>query len=630
MTLEGPNINPIAASIFIPEARPLHSEQSQATQMANAMLVGGNNHMAPVISQPGSNSQTVGEQQGRASSGTGGIGSSSSRSLDMVFERGVERGAAIPASAYKTAIKLCFLAGLVLSISLLTAILLPLLPLILVLKKIASIANRNSDIERYFIRLFTTIANKFNLPSLLAQLRPLVEASSRNRRNQSPSIRGSSNSFSNLAFAPFPPRRRALQVERSQISSEPKQLLLRLMKEGWKPGFGFPFVQFTRQNRNEEGMDAGGLRRELVAELCRNAFGKAATTESSESPPSPPLPSGNEAEATEPPAQLEASSVDQAASAPSSPQHPPHSYLSTDKDQFPIMDDHPDTATAYQALGQLWALCYSDPLSKMKIGNIFPVDVSIALYTCITQSGQQNPTSDQWFLENSLRLKLKPIDHAVFLKLIDPSQPAPKLTPEQLATANLYVEAESPAEFKKPEIRQKLYEVLLAEAKADKRLQALSLIADSMKSNLDRATWDKICQSGAMTMKNDLEGELTPELFVSKLKLFECSQNPKNIGILNLLKEWINQEETSKEDLAGLAQAITGRPVLGGEEIKVKVVPSQRNSALPVDPNSIPVPVTHTCFMQIDIEDDMKTLATLDAKLRILIREGVASGFLLG
>ena len=367
-----------------------------------------------------------------------------------------------------------------------------------------------------------------------------------------------SNSFVDLT---------SMRIDVEKLTTEP-QVLLCALGQYLLNNQPFPTVKYYLNNDRSTAIDAGGVRRDFMTRLCENIFKKVLSEDEK------------------------------------------GKFLKRDDEMVPIsiVGDEAEK-NAYKTLGSVLALCYADD-SFFKTGPLFDENV----YGCLIGPG--DPGSDPWFLNNLLKGKLPP---SLISFLISQEGTIPEFTQQALETLTYFV-TDNPSPFTQEYVEahlEILRESLLEVAKRDRKLLAISWMAQEMKKRLDPQLWATIPALGVQVIKDKIEGVLNAEALKLKLKWKFGGVDRMRFQITkNYLETWIDQNARDRLEL--FVRAVTGNKTLSAAEITVKVF----------NRGSENLPVTHTCSSEIELSANYQDQEQFNAKLGVLLNEGMAgTGF---
>jgi hypothetical protein len=280
----------------------------------------------------------------------------------------------------------------------------------------------------------------------------------------------------------------------------------------------------------------------------------------------------------------------------------------------PIDDRGIDQRECYGTLGKLFALCHPEK-SYFKTGQLFPVEV----YRCI--AAPDDP--EEWLLSSLLSLKGAPDPVHSTGSLVDMNQEVPELSKSDLLFLSYIVDDSGETTVNREYFldrtnRERLRDTLIEEAKEDNRLPAISYIAQQMKLSFGEAKWSSICAEGGPVLQERIEGTLSAEALLKKLKWMPTSS--VNAELLaktqGFLTNWI--ERADIDQLRLFVRAVTSNNALGPDDLKIEIFNRDQDN----------VPVAHTCFFTLELSANYPTQEHFNSKLEWLLKEGMAgSGF---
>lgn len=356
-------------------------------------------------------------------------------------------------------------------------------------------------------------------------------------------------------------------VDHKQLESDPKSLLLYLGIKYLLKERAIPNINY----KESPGVDAGGLRRYFITQLCKHIF-----ADGEEDNKRLPMEDG----------------------------YPVSRY----EKHASFLFDKEDEA-CYKTLGRIFALCYPET-SQYKTG---PIMGRPEIYTWITQLATPSSPSDEWYLSTYLECikdRIK-INKNIVLDLMDIDKPLPELSNENLQMLSYYVDPTAETQidseyFADAKNRKLLREEFLTLAKRDKTLGAVRFIAAGMYDNIKKKGWAELCAAGGAALRKGIEGaEITLEDLLSKMEWTGPKDQRENTK--NFLENWLAKDlETNPKKLENFVVAVTSLRALSSQKLKMLLDTTKSKDHLPV---------AHTCFFRLDIPSSYPTEEHLFEKM---------------
>lgn len=348
-----------------------------------------------------------------------------------------------------------------------------------------------------------------------------------------------------------------LEVDFDQLSNEPIKVLLDLGEKHLLQHMPFPNIYYFSNGKLNEAIDIGGVRRDFVTRLSENLLKGGLHLE----------------------------------------------------DGLPVDEDQ---EACYRTLGALFAHCYPVD-SYFKTGPLF----SNAAYRCMAAPGVLG--SEEWLLSNYLHLIKAP---ASAFQIVDLEKPSPVLSDGDRLLLTSHDNNAGIGDVYGQEYfndltnRQNLRAALLEEAKEDKRLKAISFMADEMKKILGEEEWASLQLFGGDALKERVEGVLSAEALLKKL-VWQVTPNvdkEHEERTKTFLINWINGNKNNLDQLSLFVRAVTGNKTLGPDPLVIQIQNLEQNY----------IPAAHTCSFSLDLPANYPNQHHFNMQLKKLLTEGLA------
>jgi hypothetical protein len=252
---------------------------------------------------------------------------------------------------------------------------------------------------------------------------------------------------------------------------------------------------------------------------------------------------------------------------------------------------------SYRIIGNIFALCYLGS-NNFTTGALFdPLLFEILKIPGIAE--KEVPA----MLQAALILKGLPID---LVKWLNGTRELSSFSPE--------VQANIAARLETAEIPDKQipFKDLLLE---DGVVYAATNIAFGMKASLGESAWHQLQTEETMQLKAKIEGELTPQKLKDKL-VFDigAASQEEAERTRGFLINWIDRADLVS--LERFVRAISGNKTLSNQPLQIQFY--NRGEEY--------IPVARTCFFSLELSCEYLYQETFDAKLHLLLTEGLADG----
>lgn len=150
-------------------------------------------------------------------------------------------------------------------------------------------------------------------------------------------------------------------------------------------------------------------------------------------------------------------------------------------------------------------------------------------------------------------------------------------------------------------------------------IPAVIIIAKSMlkKSKQLHVDWERTRKLGGKVWQEQIEGVLTAKAVLDKLNFSGVTANDPAARTMEWLRDWIKNAQI--EDLKKFAKALTGGTALKGKSLEIRLKRTDKDR----------LPISHTCFHQLELSIDYPDRETFNKKLELFIKESIAGGFTL-
>ena len=370
-------------------------------------------------------------------------------------------------------------------------------------------------------------------------------------------------------------------VQESDIEKNPFAVLLDLGKNHLLNIHNkkFPDVSYYKGNKESEGIDVGGLKRDLVSRLTSHIFSDIRND---------------------------------------------FNYLFKSESipdlRLDVKENIKKETLVYRSLGHILGCCYKNE-NNFKIG---PSSINPAVYTYLPHMPLEqlikaeyvNYLSDEMAAQ-CIQSVLTSYAHIVGidLKAIDflcgkvPLDSEIKMTLEVLADDLAELDIE---DFSAPANKQELITYLLKQALQDGRLHALNAMALGMRTKIGQDIWSTL---NPEDMRKKIEGEITKEALNEKIN---WTSNPsisveQKIHMTQFFQTWL--AKTTPQMRSDFIRAVTGNNGVGDTHIEINIYDSK-------DPQRLPT--SHTCNFSLDFPvcDNQETF---DNKIEVFL--SYAKGF---
>lgn len=259
---------------------------------------------------------------------------------------------------------------------------------------------------------------------------------------------------------------------------------------------------------------------------------------------------------------------------------------------LPYEMDHEDQESYYKVLGWILALAYIDAKS-IKTGPLF----SERFYDCLQTKGEPSlDSSSFWPLQNWLKIIEAPLELQQILdeEMEDPEE----ISDKTLQYLSFLIDSTGTTPINKEllddhEERQLIIRQLLQEAIKDKRVRALSYIADAFYYYLGEKLCDEILVHNPISLRRKIEGKISKKLLMKKVSwINEGPVDKSNLNLEQYLKKWVS--DLNQDNLIKFLRSISGLAAVPN------IIKCNINHF--AEPNSIPT--VQTCSYEIFFSKD--------------------------
>lgn len=336
-----------------------------------------------------------------------------------------------------------------------------------------------------------------------------------------------------------------LNVDTSYFKKYPKELLLY-----W--GYyltkcrNLPTIVYYSDNERSEGHDAKGMTRDFITNLIQQLF----------KPLSELQPLENQ------------------------------DFLAIE-DGLPYELDQEDQVNCYKALGWTLALAYKGT-KFIKTGPLF----SELFYDCLQTKGEPSLNGESlWPLQNWLKILGAPVE---LIQILDTEIALPEeVSDMSLQYLSYLLDSDGTIQINReqlndPEERQSITNQLLQKAIEDKKIRALSYIADAFYYYLGELLSEEILVHTPISLRRQIEGKISKKLLLKKVNWGGIDlANQSHVHLQRYFKVWLLG--LNQDDLIIFLRCISGLAAVP-DNVECKIDQS-------IEPNSIPT--VQTCSYEI-------------------------------
>lgn len=338
------------------------------------------------------------------------------------------------------------------------------------------------------------------------------------------------------------------EVEVSSITENPVKVLERLGALYLLPSGLLPNVVFTKNGQYLSGLDYGGIKRDFITQLLKELFKENSADER---------------------------------------------YLVVE-DGIPSARGGEFERDTYFALGKLMALCYFGSY-YLCLGDLF----SDKFYECLAVKGNTEVTSKRWYLNCYLTLIGAPSES---YRLFDFNFPYEELSQNEFDNIHYYIDPLQEFDLSLEKLRCKstrlfLYEKLVAAAKENGRVNAISYIAKSMAETINRWRWYVLRDLTPSRLRQRIQGVLSAKELLKRLIYTDSSTGTleERLKTKGFVTNWINNAD--KDNLELFVEAVTGSKMLVENSfINIRFVDVKDKLK---DANHYPI--AHTCSAVLEL-----------------------------